>query len=705
MWENPNDLFVLRVNLKSAVYICFPPNNMHVVALSPLILLIGNPVRWKSLRCLRASRKSDVDGPSITQQLHKSLANGDQEVIQFQGYVSSKRSFGNSLAFVDLVSYPELDTCQALLREEFYQGLHYQGYRKSMLRGACMFLEGKAAPTRNPGEAVLLIQRMQILQLPRQPQYIRAIMSMVASGELPLDEVAEASLMSADLFKQGLIQEQGNRKPYNELVQLIMSTLSPLSGDLELSITEKRTRSPGKFVDPPHQVSMDVSSVKETLSVQEIVTLPHPKAAATVGFVQNRRRFENNVTIVMLVDTLTPLSTDTDDVGVIDMKRLECILHPDVFNAATMYGNLLTVGSGVWVSGVLVANQEEGRSSTLWVKEARLVRASWRPITLRYILDMLFEGDLPIDETARALQISISEAEEIAGLDDLTARQWHANRLSANLQSAQSRACSLSPDVIMVLDQKSCLRKKWQLQATPATQIEQSSSLQRGSPGSRWQRKKRPQLEWMVREIAQLVYAHDDYGKRTLNILDIGGGKGKLANYLAQSLDGKVHVNVVDIAQGAINNGAMQSKRLNLKVKYQLADASTTQFLNQPIDIVVALHACGHLSDVALAHAIQHCAGFVICPCCFLSNPGLRIPGTGETVEDFLRIPSAEWLALKSLAEVQGDFSLSSQAIHEICAVRAEAVSQKMRNCEIEIKSFPVQYSTRNLCLVGRIKC
>ena len=122
------------------------------------------------------------------------------------------------------------------------------------------------------------------------------------------------------------------------------------------------------------------------------------------------------------------------------------------------------------------------------------------------------------------------------------------------------------------------------------------------------------------------------------------------------------------------------------------------------MDIVVALHACGHLSDVALAHAIQHEAGFVICPCCFLSNPTLSIPGTGEKVEDFLDIPSSEWWALKYLAEVQGDATLSSEAIHTICAVRADAVSRKSPNCLIDIKSFPIQYSTRNICLVGRVE-
>jgi len=125
----------------------------------------------------------------------------------------------------------------------------------------------------------------------------------------------------------------------------------------------------------------------------------------------------------------------------------------------------------------------------------------------------------------------------------------------------------------------------------------------------------------------------------------------------------------------------------------------------------VALHACGHLSDVALGHAVQNNAGaFVICPCCFLSNPQLRLPTTEEEVHQFLNITSEEWSALKLLAEVQGDFTLSNRAIHTICAVRARAVEREMllshnnnSNCSIQIKRFPVRYTTRNICIVGEI--
>jgi hypothetical protein len=63
---------------------------------------------------------------------------------------------------------------------------------------------------------------------------------------------------------------------------------------------------------------------------------------------------------------------------------------------------------------------------------------------------------------------------------------------------------------------------------------------------------------------------------------------------------------------------------------------------------------------------------------------------------------------LKLLAEVQGDIPLASEAIAMVCAVRAEAVTKHlmMRNNHepvpnISIRSFPIQYSTRNTVLMG----
>jgi 2-polyprenyl-3-methyl-5-hydroxy-6-metoxy-1,4-benzoquinol methylase len=240
--------------------------------------------------------------------------------------------------------------------------------------------------------------------------------------------------------------------------------------------------------------------------------------------------------------------------------------------------------------------------------------------------------------------------------------------------------------------------------------------LPMGMPGSTWQRKKRPQLAWMGEQIRLVLESHPDYGKRKLQILDIGGGKGSLAQYLGQAFYEKVQIRVVDISEGAIANGARKAERLNLPVDFSLADASQALNLTH-VDVVVALHACGHLSDVALAHALQRKAGFVIVPCCFNSNPHLTIPSDSNqqvSVPAWLDIPNDDWSTLKLLAEIQGDVTLANEAIATVCAVRANAacrylsldnpttVDTERKVSSVTIKRFPIEFSTRNTVLIGK---
>lgn len=129
----------------------------------------------------------------------------------------------------------------------------------------------------------------------------------------------------------------------------------------------------------------------------------------------------------------------------------------------------------------------------------------------------------------------------------------------------------------------------------------------------RWERAKKPQLVWMIDQIIEVLATHPEYGERTLKILDIGGGKGLLSNLLAKSFGEAVEVHVVDISRSATNNGMMRARRSGIdNVKYNAQDASTLDV--EGVDCVVALHACGGLSDVALGHAVSQGAGFVICP-------------------------------------------------------------------------------------------
>mmetsp|Transcript_56047 Transcript_56047/g.135666 ORF Transcript_56047/g.135666 Transcript_56047/m.135666 type:complete len:287 (-) Transcript_56047:4305-5165(-) len=241
-------------------------------------------------------------------------------------------------------------------------------------------------------------------------------------------------------------------------------------------------------------------------------------------------------------------------------------------------------------------------------------------------------------------------------------------------------------------------------------------------PVSSWETKKMPQIIWMTEVIEDALKSHPEYGKRKLRILDIGGGKGLLANHLVGTLD-NIHVHVVDICQGAVTNGlkkANRNTRLMLSsskatdlseehpvkstIAFQWADASHPDELNGiDADLVCALHACGHLTDVALVHAINRNASFVIAPCCFKSNRHLLLPSTHtqQEVHEWLDISPLDWSVLKSVAEIQGDRPAAKKGMHSVLAVRAERVVAS-RQLKVNILSFPVQYSTRNFVMVGK---
>ena len=190
----------------------------------------------------------------------------------------------------------------------------------------------------------------------------------------------------------------------------------------------------------------------------------------------------------------------------------------------------------------------------------------------------------------------------------------------------------------------------------------------------------------MIEQIANVLRSHPEYGQRVLKVVDIGGGRGLLSNFLAETFgDSAIDVKVIDISKSATNNGQMRARRQGItNIKFEARDATTLPF--DDVDVVVALHACGVLSDVALGHATCQGAGFVICPCCFKSNPHLRVSIPAEesggvtklvTAEEFLGVDPSEYVHLKHLAELQGDINIASKAMHTICGLRALAVSRR----------------------------
>ena len=809
---------------------------------------------------------------SFTEKLLNRLRQNDTSPIAVEGYVTSKRTIGKNLAFLDFqVDHGNIhdngneskyidddhNLCQVLLRKDIYQGRYYEGYRRCLLKGCKFKIEGYASATKIPGNVVLMLNSLELTALPRQSQHIQIILQQAKDGAIPFEDVMKAccypnnisgnSSPSLEIEKRILslkpypidptdinddvdeetttVIERSKRESQllNKLAKDIFSTL-PDDPQYPIAADQKHISKNGNFFLPP--VPKELQMVPERLQKEvanEMMTTTkvHSKErtivetlrksnnsgdnpidtasekVCIVGWVQNRRRFQGNVTMIYL----------QDDLNQDDSDRLPCIVHPDFLfqqqqqrpkDASGMYQTLIAPDSKVRIEGRLVlpdvndtnlVNGKESQSSLppiLWVEHIELVRSSFRSVTIRHLLDLLYEKRMDVEEVSKALLIPYEEAKQLSLQSDATERQWKANQYAVQLQKEASsndkiRTNKVQPVLLQVMEKYKFLSKIHPVISTDIREEESKKNNDNDNankdndllmskrrrvaismPGSKWEIKKKPQLEWMGRQIKSVLESHPDFRKRVLTIIDIGGGKGALANYLGRDayLSKYVKVHVVDICEGAVMNGEKKAKRFDLPVNFQFADASNSDLLDAVDgDVVVALHACGHLSDIALAHAIHRRAGFVIVPCCFNSNPHLTIPVSGSsssnskqpstTVPDWLGIPSSDWSALKLLAEVQDDIPLASEAIGIICAVRAEAAKKKIllmndiskenikaeidadidvdnaagnnnnnnndddndnigetadddpseRN--IEIRSFPIQYSTRNTVLVG----
>ena len=141
-------------------------------------------------------------------------------------------------------------------------------------------------------------------------------------------------------------------------------------------------------------------------------------------------------------------------------------------------------------------------------------------------------------------------------------------------------------------------------------------ALRTGRDGSYWQRKKRPQLLIMAKIVADLLQCNPRWGdgQRPLHVLDIGGGKGLLAQHLAERFGPEcVNVTVVDVNERAIAIGETRVARRSASsavltnLRFVVGDASelSQRGVLGDVDVVIGLHACGGLSDLIIAHAVS----------------------------------------------------------------------------------------------------
>ena len=713
----------------------------------------------------------------------------EADLVQIEGYATSHRRLGSSFCFLDISKRGISEPVQAMLkREVFGNPTRFDGCMKSLVPGVRLQIIGQVSPTKNPGEALILIQDLKILKLPHNPQHVRKLLKLVNDGFLQASDLAgptnmsEPELWGAIQKSKENIKNPNHPKLFNGLAKRILEDLKDeIENDMEYPVftTDHKynqhlpTPSPDIQMLPkslmsdsspvrvsiagqPEPVQSILDNLKKACPDKEEEKKECVKTIHLVGWVQNRRRFRGSITVIEMVDEMVnigtafkPISKDQqvsnpqdDQQDLLLGQRLKCIIHPQVLennhnsknNAeAETYGHLASPGSQMRLIGRLIHPHRDGETSEekipiVWVSEIRLLKCSWRPNVVRFLIEQVVQEKFDSVEAAQALGVSNEELQRIIAIDDLTKRQWECAEISRALQR-QSTDLSLQmrPEALAVLDDFEDLRNTFPVHFVDVKMpsIVQSDFI--STQGSRWKRQKEPQLEWMAQQVQQVLErSHPEHfttkgvsEQDPIQILDVGGGKGFLANYLSSRLlevGCPVKILVLDVAEGAIHNGRLRTERRNLShvVEYVVADASTVDLSDTGgIDLVVALHACGALTDVALGHAVAHKASFVICPCCFCSNPQLLVASKDHDapmdqrkpmlpVEEWLNVSPNQYQTIKNLAEIQGDIRLANRAIHTICALRSSAVESRSESrINVTVRMFPVAFSTRNFCLVG----
>jgi len=716
-----------------------------------------------------------------------------QSLVMLEGLVSRRRAIGKHLVFLDILpkDLPRIDTTkrtkkavyddvistpvvQAVMRRDFWdcaddinKTSSYDVYQKIIQPGVHVQLTGHAESSRNANEAVLFCHSAAYLLANDDPRHLRNVLRYAIEGFLDIDQVIDAlpcigredltnmlgigKLSPSDHSLEEIASEILMKFPRNYLCnpsKLVGSTNS-MKRKLLPPAPLEYLNVPSFCIDQndPGEEVVSIANIiqqQKQMNTQNLLISDTHKQFTISGWVQKRRRFQESISILELVEefsSLSSLSIETDDAEdatardslLKKLRRLYAVLHPDALligsngdgtsiNVSETYGNVLCPGARVMLKGYITAGSSDD-VPVFWAMSCRLLRSSWRPSAVRHVLDLLHEGKFAVDEAATALNLTggYSEAENIAkGTTSTTERQWMAAELTQSLQGENSRTGKITSLMVQSLNSFAYARNNY-----PVGKINLESELdwspvsesKASSEESRWQRVKKPQLKFMIDQIGAVLRSHPEYGQRTLKVVDIGGGKGLLSNVLAEvfGID-IVEVQVVDISISATNNGMMRAKRRGLQnIRFDALDATTLDVSG--VDVVVALHACGALSDVALGHAACQGAGFVVCPCCFLSNSQLRVsvPSDGSdssdlvTVEEWLKVDPTQYGQLKQLAEVQGDIYIASEAMHTLCGLRSMAVDRLWQGgktpeakLDVTIKKFPIGFSTRNFCIVGK---
>ncbi|KAL9182338.1 hypothetical protein ACHAXT_012990 [Thalassiosira profunda] len=205
--------------------------------------------------------------------------------------------------------------------------------------------------------------------------------------------------------------------------------------------------------------------------------------------------------------------------------------------------------------------------------------------------------------------------------------------------------------------------------------------------------KKNRQVSWFVSRIRQ-------FDQTPRRFLDVGGGRGDLAVQLAVHFP-EAQVVVVDCNESSVEAGKEYAAKCRVENRIEFITQNFAEYVETydasservNVDCVVALHACGDLSDLALHFASLHdVASFVICPCCYPKR--------------YLAPFVPHWHTLCEEKEINSLSRLVELDDHREVSHRAMAVINSMRKSEfgqesVGLEEYEESISKRNVVLVG----
>ena len=162
----------------------------------------------------------------LTHKLHDLLQNDQPETIGVEGYVTHRRVFGSSLAFVDLIQGENLSqshtttndamspptSLQVLIKRQTYDHSRtkssFASLLKSIYPGMKLYMEGQASPTDNEGQVVFMVEYIQVVGLSRDPHHLRGILQRIRLDDDEGNVERKEDVRVIDDKERGMVEER-----------------------------------------------------------------------------------------------------------------------------------------------------------------------------------------------------------------------------------------------------------------------------------------------------------------------------------------------------------------------------------------------------------------------------------------------------------------------------------------------------------------